>query len=130
MSLHTAIREAVIKGTSKWAKQRKAEERHASAAYNRRERLIRGHRITTKDAAWAVMEKAYMAASANGTLPAAARQIMYQARPAIQEATGKQLDDQYFTQTILPDYMRAHDVAWDVAFDDRGHFSEPHTGRT
>ena len=42
-------------------------------------------------------------ASANNTLPANARQIMYAARKYIQERTGKQLNDTYFTQTLLPD---------------------------
>jgi hypothetical protein len=64
----------------------------------------------------------------NDTLPATARQVMYAARPEIQERTGRQLDDQYFTQTLLPDYMEKHDVDWDVVFDDRGHLREPHTG--
>ena len=41
------------------------------------------------------MEQAYMAASANGTLPASARQVMYQARPLVQDLMGgRQLDDQ------------------------------------
>jgi hypothetical protein len=76
------------------------------------------------------METAYLSASSNDTLPATARQVMYAARPVIQERTGKQLDDQYFTQTLLPDYMEEHDVDWDVVFDDRGHLREPHTGYT
>src|SRR5208282_6326946 len=53
------------------------------------------------------------------------------ARPKIQERTGKQIESQYFTQTLLPDYLAAHveeTADWDVVFDDRGHFTEPHTG--
>jgi hypothetical protein len=41
------------------------------------------------------------------------------------------LDDKYFTQTLLPDFIQAHPgetVDWDVVFDARGHLSEPHTG--
>jgi hypothetical protein len=38
------------------------------------------------------------------------------------------LDDQYFCQTLLPDYMEGHGVDWDVVFDARGHFTEPHDG--
>jgi hypothetical protein len=72
------------------------------------------------------MAGAYARASANGTLPANARQIMYAARPKIQAVTGKALDDQYFTQTLLPDYVNEHEVDWDVVYDDRGHFREPH----
>ena len=69
-----------------------------------------------------------MAASANGTLPASARQVMYQARPFIQEKMGgQQLNDQYFCQQLLPDYMEENGVDWDITYDDRGHFTEPHT---
>ena len=68
-----------------------------------------------------------MAASADGTLPANARQIMYAARPKIQAATGELLNDGYFTQTLLPDYIFEYGVDWDVVFDDRGHFTEPHS---
>jgi hypothetical protein len=114
----------------KWTKQRKAEERHESAKWRRLEALTKVRTWTVRDAAWRVMEKAYMKASSNNTLPAEARQIMYAARNDIQKLTDKTLDDKYFTQTLLPDYLEEHDVDWDVVFDDRGHFSEPHTDRT
>ncbi len=57
---------------------------------------------------------------------------MYAARPYIQEKADKNLDDKYFTQTLLPDYMEAHPdecAGWNVVFDARGHFHEPHTKR-
>src|SRR6185436_1917521 len=44
--------------------------------------------------------------------------------------TGKPLDDNYFCQPLLPDYLRDHPretAGWDVVFDARGHFTEPHT---
>jgi hypothetical protein len=92
--------------------------------------------MTIKDAAWQVMPAAYAAASSEGTLPANARQVMYAARPDILRLTGKDPDyhfnDQYFTQGLLPDYIEAHPgitANWDVVFDDRGTFIEPHTGR-
>jgi hypothetical protein len=37
------------------------------------------------------------------------------------------LMSQYFTQTLLPNYMIEHGVRWDVVFDARGHIEEPHT---
>jgi hypothetical protein len=40
------------------------------------------------------------------------------------------LDSQYFCQTLLVDYVREHKVDWDLVWDDRGHFSEPHAGHT
>jgi hypothetical protein len=86
--------------TRNWAKQRKAEERHATAQANRIYRMSRWREDTIKDVAYTVMQEAYLKASANGTLPAHARQIMYQARPLIQVKTGKQLEDQYFCQQL------------------------------
>ena len=59
---------------------------------------------------------------------------MYAARPEIIRLTGKDTpwkDSKYFTQTLLPNYMQAHPdqtADWDVVFDARGHFREPHTG--
>jgi DNA topoisomerase VI subunit B len=122
---------AVKAVTKRWLKQRKAEERDRAAFANRQAALQRARRVTQKEAAYAVMEEAYFAASANDTLPANARQIMYAARPEIQKATNKQLSDTYFTQTLLPDYINEFDPPWKdkVNYDDRGHFSEPTLGR-
>ena len=35
-----------------------------------------------------------------------------------------------FCQTLLIDYMQEYGVDWDVVWDDRGHFTEPHDGET
>jgi hypothetical protein len=105
----------------------------ATAAKRARKAIPPDRTITTKDAAWTVMEEAYLKTSKGGTLPANARQIMYAARTRILEMTGKpSLDDKYFTQTLLPDFMAEHPkltADWDVVFDARGHLIEPHTGR-
>lgn len=98
--------------------------------------LRRSHRpktrgLSIKDAAFEIMEEAYLKASAKGTLPANARQIMYAARPYILERTGQiKLNDAYFTQTLLPAFMDdCPDLTakWDVVYDARGHLVEPHT---
>ncbi len=90
--------------------------------------------VSIKEAAWAVMEEAYAQASDDGSLPANARQVMYAARPMILAATGKdRLDDKYFTQVLLPDFVEANPGTcrdWDILYDSRGSFTEPHTGRT
>ena len=66
----------ILKAAAKWKKQRTAEIRDRSAALRRKEALRQRYRsLTLKDAAAAVMEHAYLKASANGTLPANARQI-------------------------------------------------------
>ena len=129
VDLAVAITELVTGVTKKWAKQRKAEARSAAAAANRRY-IFRPARYTIKEAASEIMETAYLKASGNGRLPADARQIMYAARPYIQEQTGQKLNDDYFTQTLLPDYVDTYRVSWDVVFDARGHFAEPHTRTT
>ena len=103
----------------------------ATAAKRARKAIPPDRTITTKDAAWTVMEEAYLKTSKGGTLPANARQIMYAARTQILEMTGKpSLDDKYFTQRLLPDFVNEHPElteTWDVVFDDRGAMVEPHT---
>lgn len=129
-----AIIHAVRSVTKVWAKQRKAEEREANRVLRRSSVLTRSNSPwTLKDAAESVMEAAYRQASSNGELPATARQIMYAARGPIQDLTGEMLDDKYFTQTLLTGYLREHPETtanWDVVFDARGHFHEPHTQLT
>ena len=117
-------------GTAKWAKQRKAEERHASARLRRDDVMTRARRFNIKEAAEKVLPEAYLKASAGGTLPANPRQIYYAARSGILELTGKyNLGAQYFCQRVLVDFIEEHDFDWDLVWDDRGHFLEPHTAR-
>lgn len=135
MNIGSAILKDVQSVTKEWTKVRKQQMRSQAAGARAYERYVRGrsrsHSI--RAVAFRVMKQAYMKASANGTLPAAARQIMYQARPLILAQSEKdEFDDQYFTQRLLPDYMALHSAetaAWDVVFDARGHLYEPHTGR-
>jgi hypothetical protein len=117
--------------TKEWTKQRKAEERDANARTRRVDRLTRMRRETIRDAAFQVMEEAYQHASTNGTRPVNPRQIYYAARRKILLATGRdQLQSNYFLQVLLRDYMEIYDCGdWDVIWDARGHFTEPHTGR-
>jgi hypothetical protein len=124
------ILDCVETATAKWARQKKSEERHPGNVRYRVSRMTLDPRTSQKDAAWAILEAAYMAASSNGTLPAKARQIYYQARPKIMALTNdKQLAYNYFSQTLLPDYVEEHGVDWHVVYDARGHFEEPHTNR-
>jgi hypothetical protein len=126
------IETSVVAVTKDWAKQRKREERQASSIEQRRIRLVRFRQnLSIKDAAEMVMEKAYLKASDNGKLPTKPRQIMYAARPELLPMTDKEvLNDVYFTQQLLPDYIEAHSQCahWEIVWDARGTFSEPHTG--
>jgi hypothetical protein len=126
--LASEILGAVEEVTKQWTRTVKAEERSPSARLHRASRMMRESRVSLKDAAAEVMEEAYNKASGDGQLPANARQIMYAARGHIQDVTGQQLDDKYFTQTLLPNYVDENDVDWDVIYDARGHFAEPHHG--
>jgi hypothetical protein len=87
--------------------------------------------MSIKDAAYAVMQDAYLKASDDGKLPAKARQIMYAARGAILQLTGrKKFDDKRFTQELLPDYINDNPeetADWDIVYDARGNLIEPHT---
>jgi hypothetical protein len=122
--------DAVETATSKWTRQKKSEERHPGMIRYRYSRMTKEPRTTQKEAAWQIMEEAYMAASANGRLPAMARQIYYQARPKIMAMTDdKELAYGYFSQTLLPDFIEEQGVDWNVVYDARGHFEEPHTNR-
>ncbi len=103
-----------------------------NAAHRAMERPERG--LNLVKATEQVMPDAYASASGNGRYPANARQIMYAARPLILELTQRDaFDDKYFTQTLLKDYVVEHldeTADWDVVFDARGHFVEPHTARS
>jgi hypothetical protein len=127
-NLASSIRAVVTEGTRKWTDVRKREKRNPVSRRYRSQVMRRETSIGIKEAAWEIMEEAYNKASGNGAYCANARQIMYAARKHIQDKTGKTLDDNYFTQTLLPDYVNEHGVGWDVVYDARGHFEEPHGG--
>jgi hypothetical protein len=124
------LKDMVAAVTARWRKQRKAEERHASAVAWRWEAMRRSHRpLSIKKAAAQVLEQAYDIASAGRTLPANARQIYYAARPMVLKLTGRDsLDSAYFIQQVIVDYVEENEPDWDLAFDARGDFVEPHGG--
>jgi hypothetical protein len=107
----------------------RAVNKAAGAAY--RAMVRPPTKMTIAKAARQVMEVAYMKASDGNTLPANARQIMYAARPDILRLAGvEKFSDNRFTQYNLPDFITANPelcVEWDVVFDARGHFREPHS---
>lgn len=125
------LKTGLTKTLATYTKQRKSEEKQSSSGRWRRQRMveIRGEFLT--EASDKIMEECYMKASDNNTLPATARQVFYVARPLLEDMTEKQVIYSYFSQTLLPDYIKKHKKVadWDVVYDDRGHFMEPHTGR-
>jgi hypothetical protein len=132
MSVAKIIGDMLVKSTGRWAKQRKAEIRDANARFRRSDRMSRRSRpLKQTEAAERLMHRAYLTASANGTLPANPRQIYYAARPEMLRLTElSSISSNYFTQTLLIAFMKANPrltADWNMAWDDRGHFSEPHT---
>lgn len=98
------IIDAVRSVTKTWCKQRKAEKRQASRELRRRIALTHSSdSYTLKDAAYDCMEEAYRRASGNGQIRRwLVDYVLMQPAVPIQAATGEQLDDKYFTQTLLP----------------------------
>jgi hypothetical protein len=111
--------------TKAWTKQRKAEIRDADARA-RRNFMFKPRKLDLKKVCWHYMEEAYLKASGGGAYPATARQVMYAIRRVAQDITGRELRADYFTQQLLPDYVAETGVNWDITYDDRGHFQEPH----
>lgn len=139
-ALSEDIREMIQVAAKPWTKMKAKMHREQMATYRHwqeRQRQLSRPKLSAKAACFTpgVMAAAYAKASGNGQYPANARQIMYAIRPVIIEMTGKAApwkNSATFTQVILPDYIEAHPeetADWDVVFDDRGHFAEPHTGR-
>jgi len=132
-SIRGLLAQGVLAVTKDWAKIKKQEERDRRQTERRRERYFRGSnsRVTVKEAAYILMRDGYMKASGGGHLPANARQIMYAIRGRIEALTEQTLNDVYFTQVLVPDYIRQHPdqtATWDVVYDARGHLWEPHSG--
>jgi hypothetical protein len=123
------IKKGLTKNLANFTKQRKAEERQSGAGRWRYSRMTEARGIFIKEAFEEVIVECYTLVSDNNTLPAHVRQIFYKARPPIEQRTDKPLAYAYFSQTLLPDYINERDLDWDVVYDDRGHFVEPHTGR-
>ena len=139
MSISSMVTSATNSVTDKYAKEMRKRERRLSPdvveadIWGGLDGECECCYHNTKSAAFQCMEAAYLKASSSGTYPALARQIYYAARPDILELTGKdRLSSNYFTQILLPDYLKAHPeaAAWNIAFDARGHLLEPHTGQS
>ena len=115
----TKVSKDFVKEKKKTKRGKGLSRRAVKRLYSRRV-----YKVRIKDAAYEVMEQAYMRASANNTLPANARQVMYQARPLIQKLTDEMWkSDTYFTQKLLPDFMEEYPAktsTWDVVYEDQG----------
>jgi len=137
--LKDVLANAVASATKLFARAKRRAAAATESDYLSDRQIERLHRRHERDdiikpAAYKVMPQAYNLASANGRLPANARQLMYTARPLVLAETRGRCwkDSDYFTQTLLPDYIFDHPAEtanWDVVYDARGHLVEPHVRR-
>jgi DNA topoisomerase VI subunit B len=130
-ALHTAVA-TVTKSWKAFKRQADRDNRIRQETLTHWQKMRKRLQYSVKDASYQVMPQAYQIASGNGAYPANARQIMYAARPLVQELTGGRCwkHSSYFTQTLLPDFLEQYPeltARWDVVFDARGHLFEPHT---
>jgi hypothetical protein len=127
--IQAAIAAATKNVTKGWKQAKRQADRSDRVSATRLQRLrYAPPRITIREVAFDVMEKAYNLASSNGKYYANARQIMYAARPTIlSRCDADEFDDVYFTQTLLKDYLEEYEPNWKVVWDARGHLVEPHT---
>ena len=121
--------------TKQWTAHKKRAIRNAQRQDKELQEMWEAQRqrgMSIRDAAFEVMERAYMKASGDNTLPANARQIMYAARPWVIELTGGKCwrNSSYFTQVLLPTFQDENPKLtgdWDVVYDARGSLFEPHS---
>ena len=84
------MQETLLKVTQRWTKLKQQVRRAGRRQALLEDRERRQQRpLSTKEAAWQVMEAAYLKASDHGRLVANARQIMYAARGDVIRLTGK-----------------------------------------
>jgi hypothetical protein len=140
--LERAVRETIASVTTGWRKHKSKMARSEKMVGRERERVMRESRLGQKARMMTltqeVIHDAYHEASANGRLPANARQVMYSARRRVLAAMAEERlgcsiwKDKSFTTKILPQYIADHPEetkGWDVVFDPRGNLIEPHTSR-
>jgi len=136
-ALSDALGDAVTRVARDWKRHKERVRRQARSEereWERQQSSKNRRGMSIKDAAsYEVMETAYLKASGGGQYPATARQVMYAARPIILGRTGRsELNDVYFTQTLLPDFLNKHPCLkqeWSIEYDARGRFREPHRDR-
>ena len=97
-------------------------ERAEQRARDEAARRQRQEQWTLKEAVFEVMPEAKEAAGHT----VAVRTLYYKVRPLVQEYTDKELDYDYFSQTLLPEYQREHGPLQGLYYEARGEMHHPH----
>ena len=121
-----AVLDKATKVLRKEAERRRKDASKAARDEQRaREEAAREERKdqpTIKDAVFGVLPAAKAAAG----LIVAVRTLFYKVRPLFQKRTDKELDYKYFSQTLLPEYQREHEVLDGLYYEPRGELHHPH----
>lgn len=128
MSINASDILAVTKSVTKeWTKQRKAEERGS----RRSREYMYSDRVNCTDVADSILPAAYAHASGDGRYPVSKRQFFYAVRDAFKERTDRELESNYFSNTLLVQYLNRHPketAEWKVTADARGTLTIPNCG--
>jgi hypothetical protein len=115
--------------TKKWTKQRKAEERGRRCQASRRH--MYSSRVDFTEVAPLILSAGYAHASGDGRYTVDKRQFYYAVRDEFLSRTGRELEADYFSQTLLVQYMNRHPaetVGWKITASPRGTLTIPNTG--
>jgi hypothetical protein len=126
-----AIGEGLTAIAKDWAKIKRRKRRDQQTLLKELKPVSTIKKLKPKQVAFSVMEQAYMQASNNNSLPASARQIFYQIRPLILGQCSDEWSYKSFSDW-LPEFIKQFPEItrrWNVTYDPRGKFYEPHTSR-
>ena len=115
--------------TKEWAKQRKAEER--SLRFRSSRKHLYSKRVYFTEIADEILPAGYARASGDGRYTVDNRQFYYACREQFRAATGREIDANYFSQTLLVRYMNQHPREtehWKITASPRGTLTIPNTG--
>lgn len=114
--------------TKEWEKQRKAEERGVRSRRTRQ--YVYSDRVHFTDVAADILPGAYKHASGGGRFTVSKRQFYYACREPFKQSTGRELEHNYFANTLLVKYVNQHPetAVWKVTADPRGTLTIPNAG--
>jgi DNA topoisomerase VI subunit B len=127
-----AIADTMWRATAELYQEGRRRERDAARQERQdieRSRESRGDEITLKDAVHTVLPAAFAFATGDGALPVGSRSLWYVVRKRVQEHTDRDLNYDYFSQALLPEYQSEYGELDGLYYDPRGVLYEPHTGR-
>jgi hypothetical protein len=112
--------------TKKWTKARRAEERGHRSRIDRE--YIYSARVSFSDVADEILPEGFAHASGDGQYTVDKRQFYYAVREQFREKTGRAITADYFSQTLLVQYMnrRPKETAhWKITASPRGTLTIP-----